>query len=78
MKQVADEWKQPFQKEYTESSVTQAFEKLLAFRNDVEQAMEKAGLKSISDRLRNGNLHAATSSRDHPSRDREAGRFSDA
>jgi hypothetical protein len=46
IKQVADEWKQPFQKEYTESSVTQAFEKLLALRNDVEQALEKAGLKS--------------------------------
>jgi hypothetical protein len=45
MKQVADEWKQPFTKEYTESTVTQAFEKLLGLRSDVEQAMEKAGLK---------------------------------
>jgi hypothetical protein len=45
IKQIADEWKQPFQKEYTESSVTQAFEKLLGLRSDVEQALEKAGLK---------------------------------
>jgi len=48
IKQIADEWKQPFQKEYTESTVTQAFEKLLGLRGDVEQALEKAGLKSPS------------------------------
>ena len=46
IKQVADEWKQPFQKEYTERSVTQAFEKLLGLRGDVEAALEKAGLRS--------------------------------
>jgi len=45
IKQVADDWKQPFTKEYTESTVTQAFENLLGLRSDVEQAMEKAGLK---------------------------------
>ena len=39
---IADEWKQPFQKEYTERSVSQAFEKLLGLRTDVEQALEKA------------------------------------
>ncbi|HTT32162.1 MAG TPA: hypothetical protein VMH48_01055 [Methylomirabilota bacterium] len=39
---VADEWKQPFQMEYTERSVNQAFEKLLGLRTDVEQALEKA------------------------------------
>jgi hypothetical protein len=39
---AADEWKQPFQKEYTERSVSQAFEKLLGLRTDVEQALEKA------------------------------------
>jgi hypothetical protein len=39
---IADEWKQPFQKEYTERSVNQAFEKLLGLRTDVEQALEKA------------------------------------
>jgi hypothetical protein len=39
---TADEWKQPFQKEYTERSVSQAFDKLLGLRTDVEQALEKA------------------------------------
>jgi hypothetical protein len=41
IKTVADEWKQPFQKEYTERSVSQAFEKLLGLRADVEMALEK-------------------------------------
>lgn len=48
IKQIADEWKQPFQKEYTESTVTQAFEKLLGLRSDVEAALEKAGLRSAA------------------------------
>ncbi len=38
---MADEWKQPFQKEYTERSVSQAFDKLLGLRTDVELALEK-------------------------------------
>jgi len=42
---MADEWKQPFQKEYTERSVSQAFDKLLGLRTDVEQALEKALVK---------------------------------
>jgi hypothetical protein len=39
---LAEEWKQPFQKEYTERSVSQAFDKLLGLRTDVELAVEKA------------------------------------
>ena len=39
---MTDEWKQPFQKEYTERSVSQAFDKLLGLRTDVEHALEKA------------------------------------
>jgi hypothetical protein len=39
--QLADEWKQPFQKEYTERSVNQAFDKLLALRADVERTIER-------------------------------------
>jgi hypothetical protein len=39
---MADEWKQPFQKEYTERTVSQAFDKLLGLRTDVEQALDKA------------------------------------
>src|ERR1700736_3383328 len=50
VKKLADEWKQPFQKEYTERSVSQAFEKLLGLRADVENALEKSTAK-ISDRL---------------------------
>jgi hypothetical protein len=46
IKEVADEWKQPFQKEYTERSVNQAFEKLLGLRMDVEHAIGKAGGKA--------------------------------
>lgn len=42
IRQVADEWNQPFQKEYTERTVNQAFEKLLGLRTDVERALEKA------------------------------------
>jgi hypothetical protein len=41
IKSAADEWKQPFQKEYTERTVSQAFEKLLGLRTDVELALEK-------------------------------------
>jgi len=39
---MADEWKQPFQKEYTERTVSQAFDKLLGLRTDMEHAVEKA------------------------------------
>src|SRR4029077_6787635 len=46
IRETADEWKQPFQKDYTERSVSQAFEKLLGLRTDVEQAIEKAHVKS--------------------------------
>jgi hypothetical protein len=39
---MADEWKQPFQKEYTERTVSQAFDNLLGLRTDMEHAVEKA------------------------------------
>jgi hypothetical protein len=38
--QLCNDWKQPFQKEYTENSVGAAFQKLLALRSDVEQCVE--------------------------------------
>ncbi len=41
IKEIADEWKQPFQKEYTERSVNQAFDKLLGLRTDVDHALER-------------------------------------
>jgi hypothetical protein len=45
VRQVADEWKQPFQQEYTERTVNEAFEKLLCLRTDVEKALEKIAPK---------------------------------
>ena len=47
VREMADEWKQPFQKEYTERTVSQAFEKLLGLRTDIERALEKVGAKTI-------------------------------
>lgn len=55
--QLADEWKQPFQREYNERSVNQAFDKLLALRADVERTIERvlgkplesAPLKSVQE-----------------------------
>ena len=41
VRQIADEWKQPFQKEYNERTVNQAFEKLLSLRGDVERTIER-------------------------------------
>jgi hypothetical protein len=45
IRELTDEWKQPFQKEYTERTVNQAFAKLLGLRADVEQALEHAHRK---------------------------------
>jgi hypothetical protein len=42
VRQLADEWKQPFQSEYNERSVNQAFDKLLALRGDIERTIERA------------------------------------
>ncbi len=39
--QLADEWKQPFQKDYTERTVNETFDKLLNLRADVEKALEQ-------------------------------------
>jgi hypothetical protein len=41
IRQAAEDWKQPFQKEYTERTVNQAFEKLLGLRADLERALDK-------------------------------------
>jgi hypothetical protein len=37
-----ENWRQPFQKDYTENSVSHAFEQLLALRADLEDALERA------------------------------------
>jgi len=41
VRQIADEWKQPFHREYNERSVNQAFDKLLSLRADIERTMER-------------------------------------
>ena len=46
VRQLADEWKQPFQKEYTERTVNETFEKLMALRSDVERALERIAPKT--------------------------------
>jgi len=46
IRQLADEWKQPFQKDYTERTVNETFEKLLNLRTDVEKALEQLAAKS--------------------------------
>jgi len=46
IKQLADEWKQPFQKDYTERTVNETFDKLLNLRSDVEKALEPLAPKS--------------------------------
>jgi hypothetical protein len=51
IREMADEWKQPFQQEYTERSVNQAFEKLLGLRTDVETALAKVHAKADNNSL---------------------------
>jgi hypothetical protein len=41
IRQFADEWKQPFQKDYTERTVNETFDKLLNLRGDVEKSLEQ-------------------------------------
>lgn len=50
IRQAAEDWKQPFQKEYTERTVNQAFEKLLGLRADVERALDKLVSRQTADR----------------------------
>ncbi|MGC2765216.1 MAG: hypothetical protein WB607_06900 [Candidatus Acidiferrum sp.] len=61
IRQIADEWKQPFQKEYNERSVNQAFEKLLALRSDVENTAEKVLGKSTVSGLTVTSMQPASS-----------------
>jgi hypothetical protein len=71
VRKLADEWKQPFQKEYTERSVNQAFEKLLGLRADVESALGKMAAKA-SDRWVIESGTASTGETKSSSSDREA------
>ena len=48
IRQLADDWKQPFQKDYTERTVSETFEKLLNLRSDVERALERLASKNAA------------------------------
>ena len=48
IRQLADDWKQPFQKDYTERTVSETFEKLLNLRTDVERALERLASKNAA------------------------------
>jgi hypothetical protein len=43
----SENWKQPFYKDYTESSVNRAFEQLLALRADLEEAVSRVNPSAI-------------------------------
>jgi hypothetical protein len=65
IRQLADEWKQPFQKEYNERTVNQAFEKLLALRSDVERTIERVlGKPLVSIPVVNASAPASTTTGD--------------
>ncbi len=65
IRKLADEWKQPFQKEYTERSVSQAFEKLLGLRTDMENALAKVAARN-NDRLLIGSANAGHNETESP------------
>ncbi len=63
LRQFCANWKQPFQKDYTESSVTRSFEQLLALRTDLEEALGRyCSLDS-----RPANAHATAPTQQEPS-----------
>lgn len=43
LQSFCENWRQPFQKDYNDGSVTRAFEQLLALRADLEDALNRAG-----------------------------------
>jgi hypothetical protein len=59
IRHMADEWKQPFQQSYTEKTVSQAFDKLLGLRTDMEKALERIANKSADSAGSNGSSKAA-------------------
>jgi len=73
IREVADEWKQPFQKEYTERSVNQTFEKLLGLRTDVERALEKIAPKAPEKAVNSSTTAASTDPQTLKTPAREAG-----
>jgi hypothetical protein len=48
LRYLCNNWRQPFQKDYTENSVRRAFEQLLALRADLEEALGRANASASS------------------------------
>jgi hypothetical protein len=48
LRYYCENWKQPFHKDYTETSVSRAFEQLLALRADLEEAVARVGSASTA------------------------------
>ncbi len=54
-----ENWRQPFQKDYTQSSVTRAFEQLLALRADLEEALTRVRSGHLQDeQAQDDSIHA--------------------
>jgi hypothetical protein len=66
IRQITDDWKQPFQKEYSERSVNQAFEMLLGLRADVERTIERVTGKPTESTSLKGTHEATTVLREAP------------
>jgi hypothetical protein len=58
IRQACEDWKQPFQKEYTERTVNQAFDKLLGLRADVERTLDKLIARQNPERTVASDAHA--------------------
>jgi hypothetical protein len=48
LRYYCENWKQPFHKDYTETSVSRAFEQLLALRADLEEAVARVGSGAVA------------------------------
>jgi len=70
LRYYCENWKQPFHKDYTETSVTHAFEQLLALRADLEEALARgksgASASSAASETRHPDKHAAADQTSKP------------
>jgi hypothetical protein len=70
LRYYCENWKQPFHKDYTETSVTHAFEQLLALRADLEEALARgksgASAPSAASETHQPDNHAAADQTSKP------------
>ena len=64
LRYFCENWRQPFQKDYTEHSVTRSFEQLLALRTDLEEALDRTRQDDSSESIRRNASDAQASSLD--------------